>query len=279
MVKKRMPGNPKILVVGREPVDRAYSSYRYNYVDPSIQKMRSGRVKGIKGGETDDFYKTKLFTFEEMVQAELVVLRECLAVNGSGVVGAKEKYEKKWARTFQYREAHEMPPLVDLDGFCYGGKVSSSVPRRQWTNLVTQYPDKLINVQNLHLVQSLVGRGLYVLPLEWWYATFPKEYIHFVCTEELSDVSGTGMSKVGDFLGLPSYNFSSVVEKGAYNVGGHKGYDKEVSWDAIHEQSGETGNSAGKAIPLSDEVGKELQAFLDPLNERLFNIIGRRCDW
>jgi hypothetical protein len=82
----------------------------------------------------------------------------------------------------------------------------------QWAELVQQYPHKVIDQRNLHLKQSFIGRSLYVFPLEWYYALFPKKDIYFVCTEELSDMSGNPMTELALSLGLPSYNFSKVLQ-------------------------------------------------------------------
>ena len=133
---------------------------------------------------------------------------------------------------------------------------------------------KVILDRNLHLTQAFIGRSLYLFPLEWWYTAFPREHIYFVCTEELEDFSGESMNSVGKFLGLPRYdNFSEVVQGGAFNVGGHRGYDNEISWDKI-------GNEHKKdEVELSVELRKEVEEFIRPYNERLFNMSGRRCNW
>ena len=279
-VKRRLP-EPKIIALGREPLDRAWSSYRYNYANPLLDKLRKGAMRGVKKSQPDETYRQYLFSFEDLVKAELTVLRECFAENGPGVVQARKKYENQpWARKeMKRRKKAGEPPMIDLDEFCYGGKVSETVPRKQWTDLVEQYPDKIIDVPNLHLVQSLIGRGLYTFPLEWWYAGFQKEQIYFMCTEELSDLSGTPLNDLGGFLGLPAHNFSSIVAKGAYNVGGHKGYDKEVSWETIQQESKPANVTSPNEIPLSPEVRKEVDEFVRPINERLFALTGHRCDW
>jgi hypothetical protein len=283
MVLSRMPG-PRIIAVGREPIDRAYSSYRYNYVTPTLQLMRKGSVLGVKRGQPDEYYEQYLFSFEDMMKAELSVLRECLAPDGSAVLGAREKWGSKgWAQVeYDRRERLGLEPLVDLDGFCYGKLVNSKVIRRQWADLMEQYPEKVIESKNVHLQQSMIGRGLYALPLEWWYAVFRRDDIFFVCTEDLSDLSGEPLNELGGFLGLPPFNFSDTIRKGAYNVGGHRGYDKEISWTEIErerENSDESGSDEKANIPLSAEFRKELSDFIGPYNERLFALIGRRCDW
>jgi hypothetical protein len=153
----------------------------------------------------------------------------------------------------------------------------------------------------------MIGRSLYVLPLEWWYLQFDPQNIMFVCTEELSDPST--LNELVLQLGLPSYNFTSVVEEGAYNVGGHRGYDKATSWEELEkdqeDQEEETMDVMSNAtmtnttqkqfhhsndaatpspvmtngIPISQELYDELQEFVKPFNERLFALTGKRCNW
>jgi hypothetical protein len=270
-----MPG-PRIVVVGREPIDRAYSSYRYNYATPTIEEMKKGRWAHIETGMSVDYYTTFLFTFEEMVRAELNVLTECFDLkNGSGVVGANQDWSKTSAfkAEFKRRSQNNLPPLVDLDGHCYGDVLKEPVIKRQWSELVANNPQKVFSPSNVHLKQSLIGRSLYVFPLEWWYARFKASDIYFVCTEEMHDFSGRSMGRLADFLGLPSYNFSTVVKGGAFNVGGHRGYDTELAWNEI-----ESGNEA-IIIPLADEFRAKLIDFVRPYNDRLFELVGRRCDW
>jgi hypothetical protein len=285
MVRLRMGEGPRVIVIAREPVDRAYSSYRYNYVKPTLKWMRMGRFFGIKPQQDDSYYERYLFSFEDMMVAELEVLRECLATpNGSAVNGARETWgSQSWAQPeYARRDKLRLDPLVDLDGFCYGEAVNKKIIRQQWANLMEKYPNKVIEERNVHLKQSMIGRGLYALPLEWWYAVFNTSDIYFLCTEELDDMTGEPINKLGQFLGLPSYNFSETVSRGAYNVGGHEGYDKEVSWSELENEriSNTTDDSASEQeIPLSIEFRRELEEFIRPYNDRLFELIGRRCDW
>lgn len=106
---------------------------------------------------------------------------------------------------------------------------------------------------------------------------FERDDIYFVCTEELQDLSGAPLDSVAQFLGLPAFNFSETVSRGAFNVGGHTGYEKETSWDEIVEES--DNDAPEKTIPLSDEFLQELNDFIRPYNERLFELTGKRCNW
>jgi hypothetical protein len=283
-IADRLPSGPKIIVVGREPIDRAYSSYRYNYVTPTLEMMRKGRARNIEAGQNDEYYDRYLFSFEDMMRAELDRLRSCLSpVNGSAVLEAHKKWGSLFRAEYERRERLQLDPLVDLDGFCYGNAESGSrIIRPQWKELMEKYPEKVIGKSNtVHLTQSFIGRGLYALPLEWWYATFDPTQIYFVCTEELSDMSGEPMNLVTQFLGLKAYNFTEIVSSGAYNVGGHRGYDNAVAWSTVKEERNPDGNNkpTSRPIPLSKEFREELEDFIRPFNDRLFKLVGRRCDW
>jgi len=81
------------------------------------------------------------------------------------------------------------------------------------------------------------------------------------------------MNKLGLFLGLPSHNFSGIVSGGAFNVLGHKG-------EAVSLQAKTKVDSTKKQnMELSDSIHKEVMDFLRPFNERLFNLINKRCNW
>ena len=274
-MKRTMP-KPRILVIGRNPLERSYSSYKYNYLAPLKVYLKTGKKAGIPRNKPDEFYRQYMFSFEDMMKAELAVLRECFAPGSEAEKNTLHNWGKvSWiSDEYKRRRDEGLPPLIDLDGYCYGGQVNKTVLRRQWANLIAEQPDKVITNRNMHLTQALIGRSLYLFPLEWWYAAFSGDHIYFVCTEELQDFSGKSMNSVGKFLGLPQYsNFSEVVKGGAYNVGGHRGYDYEISWNQLNKEQEKD------KIPLSEEFRLELEEFIRPYNERLFKLTGRRCNW
>lgn len=119
---------------------------------------------------------------------------------------------KEWAAPeFERRKVKGLPGLIALDETCYGKRPSKTVPRRQWKDLIENQPNKEIDVPNLHLVQSLIGRFIYVLPLEWWYALYPKMDFFVVCTEDLRYRSNETVANVSHFLVLPSFYFTNVT--------------------------------------------------------------------
>lgn len=281
MIRRRLPASGvKIITIGRDPIERAYSSYRYSYVTPTIEYLQGGKVDGIPKKKGQDFYKPYLFSFQQMMEAELKQLKSCLtAPNGSAVKQVREKYgsDEAWAGEFERREQEGLPPMATLGTECYGNSLNDGALREQWIDLKEQYPEKIILNKNVHLQQALIGRSLYTIPLEWWYAMFDRSDLYFICTEELRDLSGDPLNDLGQFLGLPSFNFSSAVQRGAYNVGGNRGYDKETSWDSY--KSARENDTDRTEYPLTDEFRQELEDFIRPYNERLFQLVGRRCDW
>lgn len=267
---------PKLITLGRKPIDRIWSSYNYNYVTPALDTLRNGRGV-VPMNKSDDFYKEHfLFSLEELVRAELDQLNRCLY--GFGINQTRDMwYHRVWTTNeFDYREENGLPPLIDLDEVCYGTKpVNKTVARVQWASLQMQNPQKFIPRTQAFLVQSLVGRSLYVLPLEWWYILIHPEDLLFVCTEEINNA--TALLDLARQLGLPDYDFGPVIAQGAYNVGGHRGYDTATSWNDVRNESDSSGGE--DEIPLSEGLRQELDEFLKPFNERLFNLVGKRCDW
>eukprot|EP00934_Nitzschia_sp_Nitz4_P005299 Nitzschia sp. Nitz4//scaffold257_size48314//12704//14368//NITZ4_007087-RA/size48314-processed-gene-0.42-mRNA-1//-1//CDS//3329544442//5289//frame0 len=285
-VHELLPGGPKILMVGRNPLTRMYSSYKYNYVVPVVQRYSAGHSNGIPKkplNASDDFYDPYLFTFEELVLAELDRLDSCF--NDFGPKAARDRwYSRSWTKTeFDRREKLGLDPLIDLDADCYGSVVNKTVLRPQWAELQMAHPERFIPPNTAFLIQSLIGRSLYVFPLEWWYIKFDPADIIFVCTEELSDPDV--LNDISMKMGLPSFDYTDVVGLGAFNVGSHRGYDTVTAWDQLEEEgdgNSQTSEEGGEKdhvdnIPLSEETRKKVEDFIRPYNERLFNLVGKRC--
>jgi len=185
-----------------------------------------------------------------------------------------------------------------MDGACYEATKSKSVPRVQWTELARRNPDKILDLPNLQLTQSIVGRSIYVLPLEWWYEVFAsasgtkeEDWIHAVCTEEMGDNPANAMDDVSSFLGLPDFDFRNVTSSGWYNVGGHRGYDTVTVVDEESDEHNEPTSTSPASTSttslsspidltsISDELMTDLLELYRPYNERLFELIGKRCAW
>jgi hypothetical protein len=306
----RLQGHPKFILIGRNPVTRMYSSYRYNYRTPTLQSYQAGQKRGVLGRQPDEYYDKFLFTFEELIRAELHQLKRCLLLPGGfGAEKTRNKWHREqWTRAeFDRRQENGWDPLIDLDEVCYGQPVNRTVLRPQWAELQMTNPEKYIPPRNAFLIQSLIGRSLYVFPLEWWYILFDPNDILFFCTEDLNEP--TKLNDLSMQLGLPSFDYTAIVDQGAFNVGTNQGYDQATPWDELesdplltppdeyfvtkhamiqngseplvpHDESADTARvDENDSIPLSAELKKELLDFLQPYNERLFRLTGKRCHW
>lgn len=275
LVRDRMPG-PRMITIAREPIDRAWSSYNYNYVREAIKRAK--RTRGVVKGESNAYYQERyVFPFEDFVRTELTLLKQCLATGGAAETRAKERFGASYADAFAARAAAGAPPLVDVIEDCYPKPKRRSEPRPQWRDMVESHPEKLlVTVPNLHLVEAFLGRGLYAVQAEWWYAAHPEGDNALVCSEDMRQRPAETMNELTDFLGLPPFDYADVVAKGMYNVAGHKGYDKATSWEKANEEREEREK---EVIPLSEGLRKELEDFLQAHNERLFTLAGKRCPW
>ena len=258
---------PKMITIIRNPLTRAYSSYRYNYVQPAREYLRQ---LGTPEGYDEDAY---LFSFQDFMQAEIQRLEHCLKPGGL----AEQMATKKINKNKQHLKKQAIP-LMDLEGGCYNNHLDDAGVPRMWDSMRQKYPRKVVSELRgtHHLMRSLIGRSLYVLALNWWYAEYTNEDdIYIVCTEELKEDPITTMSQVTSFLGLPPYNFSEVVSKGLYNVGGESsvGYDKLTPWSDY--QSSSVGDQ--KSIPLDKEFEDKLWEFVQPYNDDLTQLIKKEC--
>jgi hypothetical protein len=286
--------HPKIIAIVRDPISRSMSSYKYNYVDPAL-KMLSKRPKNpqahaalenIPEEMPDEYYiENHLFTFEELVRAEIKVLQQCLVPDGVAEQMSRSKYgppNGMYADDF----TDAAIPLINADEFCYGESISDAVPLAQWAELIQQNPNKLIVGLDYHLIRSIVGRSLYSLFMDWWYARFSQDDIYLICTEDLHFEPAETMLNVSLFLGLPRFDFTNVTSEGMYNVGFHQGYDTLTTWDEIEEEAVSEDDqddrdyaNIGHDVDLSEELRNELMEFFLPYNEALFKLTGKRCQW
>ena len=105
--------------------------------------------------------------------------------------------------------------------------------------------------------QMLLGRGLYAIQLEQYFAAMdkagkPRSDLLVIRSEELRSDTQQVYNQVLDFLNLPPHNLSDL--------------------SAVHE----TGR---KAAELPDDLRRLLQDFFEPYNERLYKLLGWDKVW
>lgn len=239
-VKRDLP-EVRILLMARDPVERAWSGYKYNY------------LRALKRG-------AEPIPFDTMVRWEIdrvlePCLREMQTVTGNGnSVGAR----------------------IDMSKSCYG-KVSKKTQFREVYSGEPDFDGKTWPLSSLpkpcsYGCHQFVGRGLYVNMMAWWYDVFPADQIHIVCTEDLSppEKAAQTMADVAAHVGLdPEFDFLPTVSKGRYNVEGREGYDTITSWDTQSKSQHE----------MHPKTREYLTNFFRQYTEQLFGLMGRRCPW
>uniref|UniRef100_A0A7S2RS97 Sulfotransferase domain-containing protein n=1 Tax=Rhizochromulina marina TaxID=1034831 RepID=A0A7S2RS97_9STRA len=229
----------RILAVVRDPIDRLWSSYHYNYLDLLHRGQRPVHIKSF-------------------VRVEKDILDSCLRRN-----------------SYSPRIGSAGGKMVDVYSSCIQQtpeRKHLSLIREREAELRADSKEVAFPRSTSHLYRMFISRGLYSLMLEWWYDLFPDGQIHVICTEHLHDDSAATMTGAARFIGLDDFDFTATVEKGKYNALANRGYDKVTSWD----QAAET---EGKRPPIDEETRAALADIFHPFNERLFELTGNRCDW
>ena len=230
----------RVLCIARDPAERAYSSYYYNYVTSA---------------------GANALPFGLLVDAEVALL-------------------EKFFRDDKGTPGKDGRKLHDLSANCYGGttaehQVGAAARAYAKTAASGFSAARSMPRANQHLWRQLVGRSLYAANLEWWYAVHDAADILLICSEDLGDAgrAAAEMSRVAGHLGLDAFDFGPVVGKGKYNAGAqHRGYGAVTPWaDAA-------ARSARK--PMDPAARHAVANFTAPFNARLFDLAGHACaEW
>ena len=277
-------GAPRFILLVREPLQRAYSSYKYSYVNPALKLLKKKYhlhnsvvndigMKEIEYHPNDDDYYTSnyLFSFNDFIKSELRMLKECLKL-GSNAMNSSFTANSFWTEDeYERRKNNDLPPMIDLDRFCYTSETY------QWSEMKNDNPQRILySLPNKQLITQFLGRSLYTLFLEWWYAIYPKNNVYIICSEDLKSSPITTMNNLTAWLGLPKYNYTPVISHGLYNVAGKRGYNSVMKWDDINTVNSVSNDTI---IPLDDELKQDVLDFFHIYNQRLFELTGTTCDW
>jgi hypothetical protein len=278
----------RIIVVLRDPVERAWSAYRYHYARQAEEARNS---------------MSSVISFDDFVAMEMSHLEACLGSEyptdgdpslGRGMDLHGECYtmtleEQLQPAVIKWHQAHNSLPAADSDSDSDGtsGGEPSATRRR-----VSCLGDCRVMLSppgsNMLCARSLLGRGLYAQSLHRYYIDRGPDSIHVVCTEDLSPTRGVEeLGRVGSFLGLRvGHDFGPGIGKGRFNVGGvHSDqYGKVTRWE---EAGGGSRSSYGGVnleepsthAQMSASTRIKLREWFAPHNEKLFRLIGKRCRW
>ena len=234
----------KIIVLLRNPIDRAYSQYNMNvarYIQQQQQQnQRQSDVDGSGSTTTStisDADKKGYISFEEYIELDLAVL------NATGVFQSKNIKEG----------------------------VGHQEAQRQ------KQQDKAWSTYTKLGVNAPIGRGLYSIQLRHWLQEFRRSGksiendLLVLQTEQLKvDRNGTYM-KVLQFLNLP------LLELKEYPtiLKGSSSYQHD---DPTTSQSSSSVSSSSVSLPsatMSETARQKLQDIFEPYNSQLYNLLGK----
>lgn len=167
----------------------------------------------------------------------------------------KMRYFKK------HKSGTEVPPFEDL--------VAQSIEdlrREPWIiappydiNRTTHYGSDEFNIlphQNNTLeYMEFLHRGFYAKQLEFWFQAFPRTNFKIIQYEKFSESTQEYLNDILDFVGLPSFNFSSLNEDHS-----HVNQDRQKSPLEIP--------------PLLHHTREYLEHFYQPANNQLAELLG-----
>ena len=252
----------KLIVLVRHPLERAWSSYKYNYLegyDPS---------------------KGPPVPFFDFLSSELEYLKGPCLAGDSG----KSSIAAFAAAGSNYGGAARGRPQFNVVQGCYeypaAAAERTSLTFPGWSKLLTADPRANANAKNSYLHSAMIGRSLYSYQIAWYAASFAPESILVVCTERLKENAAETMGEIGDFLGLPAgeADWESITAVGMFNVGGDKeGFTEATGWEEAKER--DTAGEIGKdARELMREVVREERERLNGMREEGM-FMGRDCEW
>eukprot|EP01101_Sappina_pedata_P001172 TRINITY_DN11279_c0_g1_i1.p1 TRINITY_DN11279_c0_g1~~TRINITY_DN11279_c0_g1_i1.p1 ORF type:complete len:387 (+),score=62.27 TRINITY_DN11279_c0_g1_i1:109-1161(+) len=112
-----------------------------------------------------------------------------------------------------------------------------------------------LGLYNFKEFNGFVWRGLYSEQIKTWLEQFPRENIHFLCSEDFHSDPKKETQKILRFLGLPPMtNDSDYVPQRMF-----RGYYP-------------------KEDPVFNSTKRLLADLYEPFNQELFTMIGKRCD-
>lgn len=246
----------RILVIARDPAERAYSSYHYNYKELARVPLPFETLIEAEIAFLEQFFRDGATrTCGENVCRDLS--NDCYGARTADAQAGQvaRRYACERAKRRFPKDVHAQNTAATA---ARRTAISSSLPRA-----------------NAHLWRQLVGRGLYAANLDWWYASHAAEDILLLCSEDLGDAQTAAreMGRVAAFIGLGAFDFAATVAQGKYNAGAqHHGYEAVTPWPAA-------ALLAGKRPPMAATARRRIANFTRPFNERLFVRTQHTCRW
>ncbi|KYQ92682.1 sulfotransferase [Tieghemostelium lacteum] len=185
--------NVKMILMLRDPVDRALSQYYF-----SIKWLERNKSQPLN------------YTFEEMITQEIEVIDTCVRGN--------QKYHEQ----FQQRKLDELNGDVDeeeewdvINPFYQPHTDKNWTFYKECSRCEKCWPTGNILHTSGHPTFGMVAKSLYWEQLDHWLNFFPLDQFLIVRYEDLHVKPEKVLREVEEFLGLPAHNYGDFIPKNA----------------------------------------------------------------
>ena len=183
----------------------------------------------------------------------IILLREPVSRAYSAWNMLKENYDKYHSKSFKVVRLlipdyiRNSPATQNMKTELFEVPVYPS-----FEEVVAKEMDKIKNGSS-HYEPSFLRRGFYAEQIARYYEHFPKEQILILTNKDLKTDLNNQLNKILNFIDLPNYDWSSLQtqQKNAYQY----------------------------SEPINADIKAELQAFYEPYNEQLFELLGKEVKW
>jgi hypothetical protein len=241
----------KVLIVLRNPIDRAYSHFRMLQVQAAAHRQRHGGGRNHRRGHNRTFEVDKLIpkTFDDMIAEESLHLRSLNLSLAPGLA--------------MYKYAHRGEGTTEelVQRLCRQRDQTCSFTPPMLNDRLQQFKSIFDDAKERRRVQcSGLSRGLYAQQLAPWLRYFVlNENLLVVRYEQFLEDRLCVLSTVLNFLGAPPFPNSLLPQNGSSFLA--RSYSPYNTHRVDHE-------------PLCNATREYLQRFYKPYNDELADMLG-----
>ena len=244
----------KIIIMLRNPIDRAYSDFWFR----KQLKIKSKDDFGVLFPSANSNSYDEIF--QQCMESEMELVNYCKL--------------RQWIDDFSLKQFQSFHS-------CYKN-ISKAIFAAQSSDPICRPGTRLAHLCIPDVIRTscqshTLGYGLYVYQLYEWVQLFPPENLLFIQSEEFYENTSKTMSRISQFLGIDPMDWDPITNK-TYNIinptslygsklevqttGGKKGLQVGVS------------NTTSDYPPLDPTIRKHLLKLVRPFNVALVKLLG-----
>ncbi|MEX0597101.1 MAG: sulfotransferase domain-containing protein [Candidatus Paceibacterota bacterium] len=125
-----------------------------------------------------------------------------------------------------------------------------------------------------NIFRAYIRRSIYVEQIERYLEFYPLEQMYFITFEKLKNDPENEITKLVEFLKIPSFNFKEVPSSNktylprsiSLEYYSKKLFGKSIAWKLIHKLNA---SSTSGYVPMSQDIHERLVEYFKPYNEEL----------